>query len=257
MDGSYLRNRIKELGFDQASIAESLNISPQAFNSKLQAKDLKFSFIKSVAKAINKSVYYLLEEESDHSKNDIALIEPKVSYEVPKTVTVDYQGQDNIVMVPIPAQAGYLNGLGDPEYIESLPAYRLPGLNNGTFRMFEVKGHSMYPTIHAGAIAVGEWCENWADDIKDNRIYIIVSKDDGIVIKRCLNRIKKYGNLFLKSDNRAEYPSYPIDLDSVLEVWELKTALIWNFQDPADLYDRVTDMEAKILQLETKLVDKK
>lgn len=185
-------------------------------------------------------------------KSNDVIIEPSKSYETPKAVTVDYAGKDNIVMVPIPAQAGYLNGLGDPQFMENLPAYRLPGLNNGTFRMFEVKGHSMYPTIHAGAVAVGEWCEDWKNNIKDNRIYIIVSRENGIVIKRCLNRIEKYGNLFLKSDNRAEYPSYPVNVEDILEVWELKTALIWNFQDPADLYDKVSDLEARLLHLENK-----
>lgn len=178
--------------------------------------------------------------------------EPKTFYEnMPNVVTVDPQGNENILMVPVPAQAGYLHGYEDPEFLQQLPAYRLPKLNNGTFRMFEVKGHSMYPTIHSGAIAVGEWCENWQQDIKDNQIYIIVSKEDGIVIKRCLNRLQKYGNLFAKSDNRAEFPSYPIKLEDIVEVWTLKTAFIFDFQDPADLFNRVSDLEAEMLQLRT------
>ncbi|UAB85012.1 transcriptional regulator [Zunongwangia sp. SCSIO 43204] len=170
---------------------------------------------------------------------------------MPNVITVDHQGNENILMVPVPAQAGYLHGYEDPQYLQQLPAYRLPKLSNGTFRMFEVKGHSMYPTIHSGAIAVGEWCENWQQDIKDNQIYIVVSKEDGIVIKRCLNRLQKYGNLFAKSDNRAEFPSYPIKLEDIVEVWTLKTAFIFDFQDPADLFNRVSDLEAEMLQLRT------
>ena len=171
--------------------------------------------------------------------------------QMPKVISVSPEGDENIIMVPVPAQAGYLDGFGDPEFLESLPSYRLPTLNNGTFRIFEVKGHSMFPTIHSGALAVGEWCENWEDDIKDNQIYIIVSKEDGIVVKRCLNRIKKYNNLYLKSDNRREYPSYPIKPEDILEVWTLKTAFIYDFQDPADMYDRVNDLEARLMHVET------
>lgn len=199
---------------------------------------------------------WLLNGEGDAFRpitNESAIInEPRVNYgSVPNVVTVDQQGNENILMVPVPAQAGYLNGYEDPQYLQQLPAYRLPKLSNGTFRMFEVKGHSMYPTIHSGAIAVGEWCEDWQQNIKDNHIYIIVSKEDGIVIKRCLNRLKKYGNLFAKSDNRAEFPSYPIKLEDIVEVWTLKTAFIFDFQDPADMYNRVSDLEAEMLQLRT------
>ncbi|MEZ7494473.1 S24/S26 family peptidase [Leeuwenhoekiella aequorea] len=176
-----------------------------------------------------------------------------VKGQMPKVITVSPEGDENIIMVPVPAQAGYLNGFGDSEFLETLPTYRLPNLNNGTFRIFEVKGHSMYPTIHSGALAVGEWCENWEDDIKDNQIYIIVSKEDGIVVKRCLNRIKKYNNLYLKSDNRREYPSYPIKPDDILEIWTLKTAFIYDFQDPADMYDRVNDLEARLMHVESTL----
>lgn len=168
---------------------------------------------------------------------------------LPAILTVDTQGEENILMVPVAARAGYLTGYGDPEFLSTLPTYRLPKLNNGTFRMFEVAGHSMYPTIHQGSIAIGEWVENW-HDIKDNQIYIIVTEGDGIVIKRVMNRIEKYNNLYLKSDNRKEYPSYTVEPGSIIEIWHLKTALIFEFQDPADLYDRVNDLEVEFHMLQ-------
>lgn len=169
---------------------------------------------------------------------------------IPKVITVNEQGKENILMVPVSAQAGYLDGFDDPEYLEHLPSYRLPKVDNGTYRMFEVKGHSMHPTIHSGAVAVGEWCENWEDEIKDNSIYILVTREDGIIIKRCLNRLAVYGNIYAKSDNRREYPSFPVSREDLVEVWKLKVALVFDFQDPADLYDRVNDLEAKLMRLE-------
>jgi len=172
---------------------------------------------------------------------------------IPLVISANAQGEENVILVPHYAQAGYLDGYGDPEYLEMLPSYRLPLLNNGTFRMFEVKGHSMTPTLHDSSIAVGEWCENFTD-IQDDQIYIVVTKDDGIVIKRLLNRIDKYGNLYLKSDNRSEYPSYTIKPEDVVELWKLKTAFVFNFSNPADLYDRVTDLESEMMQLRAVLV---
>lgn len=178
---------------------------------------------------------------------------------MPQVVTVDKQGNDNVVLVPVKAQAGYLTGFGDPTYIKKLPTYNLPNIKNGTFRMFQVNGHSMHPTLHDKSYVVGEWVENWVKDIKDNRLYIVVAESDnaeGVLIKRVLNRLKKYGNLYLKPDNRKEYYNITLQPDEIKEVWEVKLYLGWELPDPAVLYDRVSDLEADIEYLKDKLKGK-
>ncbi len=152
--------------------------------------------------------------------------------------------KNNVVLVPNKAAAGYLLGYGDTEFVQSLPTFSLPNIQNGTFRMFQVSGHSMYPTISDGCYVVGEWIENWAD-IKDNRVYVIVS-DDGILIKRVLNRLKKYDNLYLKSDNRKEYPNISLKPHEIKEIWAVKMHLSFDLPDPSVLYDRMNDLEAEI-----------
>lgn len=185
------------------------------------------------------------------------LSEPEMTYEkMPKVVTTDYDGRNNIVLVPVKAAAGYLNGFGDPEFIETLPTYNLPNLNNGTYRMFQVNGHSMFPTLHDGSYVVGQFVENWVNDIKDDRVYIIVSKNDGIIVKRCLNRILKYGHVYCKSDNRKEYPSFSINPTDIIEVWEYKMNIGFELPNPADLYDRVSDLEAEVFFLKDKITRK-
>lgn len=186
------------------------------------------------------------------SKENVSLLvneESNLYNRMPKVVTVDANGIDNIVMVPVTAHAGYLTGYGDAEFIQTLPTYRLPSLNNGTFRMFQIKGHSMYPTMHDKAYVAAEWVENWVKNIKDNKLYVVVVQSDeneGILIKRVLNRIKKYDNLYLKSDNRKDYPNLTIKPDEIKEIWEVKIYLGWDLPDPALLYDRVSDLEAEI-----------
>lgn len=167
----------------------------------------------------------------------------------PQVITITPNNEDNIVLVDVKAQAGYLNGFNDPLYLKKLPTYNLPNLRNGIFRMFQLEGHSMYPTMHSNSFAVGQFVENWITDIKDNKIYIIVSDNDGVVIKRVLNRIDKYGSLYCKSDNRKEYPSFSVDIKDIKEVWEVKLLLSYNFLDPAEIYDRVSDLEAEILHI--------
>ena len=94
----------------------------------------------------NLTVEYAQNSEAASVVNE-AHSEPEINNLLPPIVTIDTQGHENIVLVPIKARAGYLSGYADPGYIQKLPAYRLPGLNYGTYRLFEVEGLSMYPTL--------------------------------------------------------------------------------------------------------------
>ncbi|MFW2137141.1 S24 family peptidase [Chryseobacterium sp. TY4] len=187
----------------------------------------------------------LFKDDSDYQ----VVVEKSHEY-APKVITVDSHNEDNIVLVPMKAQAGYLKGFDNPSFIKKLPTFRMPGLNNGVFRMFEVAGNSMFPTLPDRSYVVGEFVENWARDIKDNRLYIIVSNkiEDGLV-KRCINKIEKYNNLICKSDNRREYPTQSLDPSDIMEVWEVKLHLNFNIPDPADIYDRVNDLEGEVISL--------
>lgn len=209
----------------------------------------------SEKKTTTKSTTFL--EETKNTKKVVLLNESKHDYSVlPKVVTVDNYGRDNVVLVPNKAAAGYLAGYGDPTYIEKLPTYNLPNLNNGSYRMFQVAGDSMEPTIQNQSYVVGEWKENWKVDIKDGRVYVFViqSEDyEGILVKRALNRIEKYGNLLLKSDNRI-YASKVFLPEDIKEVWEVKVYLSFNIPDPSTMYDRLNDQEARLINLENLLL---
>jgi transcriptional regulator with XRE-family HTH domain len=148
--------------------------------------------------------------------------EPAVEYQkIPKVITVDTQGNENVIMVPVKARAGYLNGYADPEFIATLPAYRLPGLNNGTFRLFEVEGHSMIDSLNDRDIVI---CSN-VDQlalVRDDRVHVVVTKNEGVVVKTVLNRIKTDGKLILKSENykdREQYPAIICDPSDIIEIW--------------------------------------
>lgn len=166
---------------------------------------------------------------------------------LPKVVTIGEDSNELISLVPVKASAGYLNGFADPEYIEKLPTLRMPNMGNGTHRAFEIKGHSMNPTLYNGSISIGRWIES-LDDIRDRRIYIIVTKTDGIVVKRVLNRINEAGKLILISDNqnKREYPNIHLYPEDVLEIWYQRANLAFEFPEPDILYNRVNDLEAKM-----------
>lgn len=177
---------------------------------------------------------------------------------MPKVITIDTQGNENMVMVPVKARAGYLLGYGDPEFIQTLPAYRLPGLNNGTFRIFEVEGLSMYPTLNIGDLVIGSNIDQMGL-IRDDRIHIIVTKNEGVLVKRVLNRLNQDDKLILKSDNykdRDLYPPIVCDPVDVLEIWYATGYISRQMRPPAEMYNRVVDLEGRLTLLEKKLNQK-
>ncbi len=177
---------------------------------------------------------------------------------VPRVITVDQKGNDNIIYVPVKARAGYLLGYGDPEFMETLPTFRLPGLSNATFRMFEVDGPSMAPNImHADRI-IGEWIEGF-DKIRDNRVHVIVHKG-GVAVKRVLNRIAERGKIYLKSDtiaHRHEFPTVEIDPEDVQEIWYGRLKISGDFSEPAEVYHRLADLEVDVMEMKRFMKDGK
>lgn len=249
---------------NNSEFGKLIDVNEANVRNYINGTEPKFNIIERIAKKFEISFEWLLLgiEPMLANKNLVKIQNTPQSFEnrVPQVITVDSHNEDNIVLVPVKARAGYLNGYYKPEFIRTLPSYRLPAINNGIFRMFEVKGQSMGNTLPSKSIAVGEWVDNWVNNIKDGRIYIIIYDDgdkmeDGILIKRCLNRIKKYNNLVCKSDNldKASYPNISIDPEHIKEVWELKSALKFEFPDPSDLYGRINHLEAESHQIKTLL----
>lgn len=169
---------------------------------------------------------------------------------VPRIITVDTKGNDNIVYVPVKARAGYLLGYGDTEFMETLPTFRLPGLNNSTYRMFEVDGPSMAPNVLHGDRLIGEWVDE-LDKIRDNRVYIVVHSG-GVAVKRVINRLKERGKLYLKSDtiaHRHEFPTLEIDPSDIKEVWYGRLKISSDFSEPAEVYHRLADLEMDVMEM--------
>lgn len=177
-------------------------------------------------------------------------LHPTQKNTIPAVVTIDGAGNNNIALVGVKTRAGYLNGYADATFIQNLPVYAIPGLSNATFRAFEVEGNSMFPTLNNKDIVFAQWVESLTD-IKDNHLYIIVTKNDGIVVKRLLNRINEYGYLIAKSDAHRlnEYPNFNILPQDILEVWHPKQLLSTHFKSPVEYNQRLNNLEADVQEL--------
>ncbi|MGZ4039837.1 MAG: malic enzyme-like NAD(P)-binding protein, partial [Bacteroidia bacterium] len=116
------------------------------------------------------------------------------------------------------AMAGYLNGFADPEYIENLPTMNLPFNVVGKHRTFPIKGDSM-PPANTGDFVVGKYVES-IEEVKDGKTYILITKEEGIVYKRVINKVfKNSGHLELHSDN-PQYAPYNVKPKDIFEIWE-------------------------------------
>jgi signal peptidase I len=116
--------------------------------------------------------------------------------------------------------------------------------------MFEVEGDSMYPSLRSGDYVVGESVVDCCN-IKTGHIYIMVSRAEGIVIKRVTNDPLIPGKLILNSDNEDKklYKPFVINGPSVLECWELYK-VITGPPDPQDpLVTRLSILESEMAEL--------
>lgn len=131
--------------------------------------------------------------------------------------TVGTDNEENIELVPEKAKAGYLTGFADPEYIESLPLFRLPFLDKSRkYRTFQISGDSMWP-IPDRAWVTGEFVRDWTT-LKDDEACIILTLDEGISFKIIKNRIISQGALECISLNPM-YQPYHLPVADIREIW--------------------------------------
>ncbi|WP_267402778.1 MULTISPECIES: transcriptional regulator [unclassified Chryseobacterium] len=250
--------RIKQLvdyfaNGNNSVFANMIGVNEANIRSYINGTEPKFNVIEKICSALAINFEWLILDKGEmlsENRTEQITLQSDFYHRVPQVITVDAHNKDNIALVPNKLKAGYLQGYNDPNFIKTLPTFRLPNLNNGVFRMFEIEGNSMFPTLPDRTHVIAQFVDDWIHGIKDNMLYAIISNEveDGL-IKRCLNRIKKYDNLICKSDNRRNFPTQNISPSTIKEVWEVKLHLNFNLPDPADFYDRLNDLEAEVQHL--------
>ncbi len=240
----------KRIGVTSTTVDSITNGRPQPDGTRKRTKP-GYDLLTSIINEFDINPDYLFGKSSVMVSSDTTKIQTYAG--IPQVVTVNQEDDENVVYVPIKARAGYLDGYGDADYIEQLPSFSMPHLTHGTYRCFEVQGNSMVRTFFDGDLVFGKYVEDLGD-IKDGRIYVIVSHNDGIVLKRVINRIPERGKLILKSDNKdGNYPTYTMNAEDIMEVWYVTMFASKQMPEPVDVYDRLHDLESKITFLEEEL----
>ncbi len=167
---------------------------------------------------------------------------------------------ERIAYVPYEVQAGYIDQFHQDNYVEELVTFSLPDprYQHGNYRCFDVIGDSMEPSIYSGDKLI---CQNveqqyWMSSIKNNYVYVIIS-NEGVVVKRVINRISQDGILRLISDNDF-YPDIELFAGDIKEVWLVTSKISSFMQSPNNirngldkvvetLKDTITD-QSKMIQ---------
>jgi transcriptional regulator with XRE-family HTH domain len=249
----FLRTRA---GLTQKQLAEKLKLNQPVIGAYEEARAVPpLPTLLEISKLFRVSLDVL-------SQKDVSKLPEKEWREVSSkrevlAITVDKEDRENIELVSQKASAGYLNGYQDVEYLVDLPKISLPMLpRNATFRAFEIKGDSMLPVL-PGSVVFGEFVES-ASAIKNGKLYVVISQQEGIVFKRVYNFADTDEKLLLVSDNR-QYDPYTIKTEDVLELWEVKAYFSNKFHEveatpvPSDsLAYAVLKLQEEVLRLKRK-----
>ena len=252
-------------GITREKFFEDLGITYGNFKGKAKEKALSSDVLaKIITKYPDVNPEWLLTGNGEMLKGEgateviktprVEIIEPiKVEGRslMPKVVVVDDNDNDRIPLVSVKAQAGYLEGYDDSNYIEELPTYSVPEMRNGTYRMFQVSGFSMYPTLQDGSYVIGKFVENW-EWLSDNRVCVVVTERDGIIVKRVTNRAREKGFLYCKSDNR-DYKHITVRVEDIREIWECQAHISFEFLDPVTNYQKIAELEVNVSELQDKV----
>ncbi|MDA9328898.1 XRE family transcriptional regulator [Flavobacteriales bacterium] len=224
--GTNLKILRKRRARSQADLSQSLKLTRSSLSAyEVGTAEPNYDTLMRISKYFKVPIDVFLKDDL-HEFSELRLTNLENGFDVDVsgkklrvlTTTVNQDNEENIELVPMAAQAGYTQGLYDPEYIKVLPTFQLPFLSKDRkYRTFPISGDSMPPISH-GSFVTGEFIQNW-NYVKDGYPYIIVTKEDGIVFKVVYNKIKSNKTFLLCSTNTA-YEPYEVKVDDILEIWK-------------------------------------
>lgn len=170
-----------------------------------------------------------LEMYDEYIDNGFKVMENSNVKEPHEAYQVDFT-ELSVMYVPLVskfAYAGYLGGFGDDEYVGDLP--KIPFANGfrpkGKYLCFEVRGDSMTTdtreSIEEGDIVLAREVrkEYWKSKLHINQWdFVIVHRDEGILVKRIASHDVGNGILTLRSLNDY-YEDFDVHLKDVAQIF--------------------------------------
>lgn len=228
MHEAYNLLEIRELtGLTQTDFAKQLSISREVIN-KIEKGRMKLS--KRTAAKLQK---FMQEHSFNSLSGDVNILGKSSQASEKKRSDVPFRQQlllekntTHPYMVPlvgIKAQAGYIKGFEQADYMDALEQYSLPpGVNpvGAVWRYFEVDGDSMEPTFSPGDVILATMVphEDW-QDIKNFSVYLILTADQ-LLVKRLYKKSEM--EWVLISDNEEVAPQVLLPVEAIKQIWQFR-----------------------------------
>lgn len=175
--------------------------------------------------------------------------EPIIQY----VVRDDYDLID-VPLIDMAAAANSKSGFIPHDSPETLDHFLVPasmlrkGRQNYAFR---VVNDSMEPTLYMDDIIIVTHVEpsNY-DQLKEDRVCVVVSKSKGVLVKRIRNRLEDSKLIRCRSDNKF-YHSFNVYAEDLLNIFEVRCKISFNLpNEMSNIYDMYRKLEDRIEDLE-------
>ncbi|RRO14556.1 LexA family transcriptional regulator [Flavobacteriaceae bacterium 14752] len=231
-------------GLTQAEFAEVLGIKNSTADIERGRTKLSGQVVMQLLKIFNINPLWLYGESR---QKEIDLYKADT---MPKVVTVNAEGQDNISMVNQKAAAGYPHNVQDTEWYQNLPTFDmpLPEYRHATYRGFQVEGDSMLPDFRPDDWVLAKAVESLSL-ATNNKVYIIVLYDS--VLLKKIEKQTDGKTLKLISTNEI-YPPYTIETKDIQELWEVTSKLTFSVNEHSE-NSMLKKLEASMEELKAQL----
>ncbi|MGI9526281.1 MAG: LexA family transcriptional regulator [Weeksellaceae bacterium] len=243
VENQRLKQLRQEFNLTQAEFAEVLGESQSTADMERGKTKLSGKVVMTLLKQYDINPLWLYDE------SDKKYLKAYDADPLPKTITVNEDGHENILLVSQKAAAGYAVNMHDSSYLQNLPAFGfpLPAYRNASFRGFEITGDSMVPLVQSGDWVLAKAVSSMSDIINNN-IYVVVEPDN-IRLKK-VQLLDKERKARLISLN-PEYDPTLIPLENILEMWEYHSRISFGIDKIQGLtlqkvYDEVKEIRRKI-----------
>jgi len=211
MNGLEIKKNRKKLGLTQLELAKLIGVSKNTVLNYEKGSVIPESKIAILGKILNDS-----DAKSNINSSNATQIHPEFIY---------------VPLVSEFAQAGYLGGYGDVEYIETLPkiGFVINPQDRGNFLCFEVRGDSMdndsrESLIEKDIVLGREIISDFWSSKLPSATYIVVHKTEGIIIKKLKSHDSKSGVIILESLN-SFYEDLEINLKNIAQLFKTSTII--------------------------------
>lgn len=232
-------------GLNGAQIARKLNVSPAYISSLSKGKPIGKDVAIKISEAFDLPLTLILTGEEEISETNIRPIHQNAR-DVGHLSIYDDDGLNKFVeispgryrmgveLVPVHAQAGYLSGYMDQEYLEELPKHYITvdKFVKGNYKAFEISGDSMDNGSIKDALPHGTivTCREVKRELWTSKFHthewpnwIIVHRYEGIVAKQIAKQCLETGTLTLRSLNpdKKRYPDFDVNLDDCVQIFNV------------------------------------